>query len=52
MISDKGTVIRTRVKDIRISGRNTQGVTLMKANEDEKVVSVAKVEAEENEGEE
>ena len=52
MISDKGTVIRTKVKDIRISGRNTQGVTLMKANEDEKVVSVAKVEAEENEGEE
>ena len=52
MISDKGTVIRTRVKDIRISGRNTQGVTLMKASEDEKVVSVAKVEAEENEGEE
>ena len=52
MISDKGTVIRTKVKDIRISGRNTQGVTLMKANEDEKVVSVAKVEAEENGGEE
>lgn len=52
MISDKGTVIRTKVKDIRISGRNTQGVTLMKANEDEKVVSVAKVEAEENEGDE
>ena len=52
MISDKGTVIRTKVKDIRISGRNTQGVTLMKASEDEKVVSVAKVEAEENEGEE
>jgi len=47
MISDKGTVIRTRVKDIRISGRNTQGVTLMKAAENEKVVSVAKIEAEE-----
>ena len=47
MITNKGTVIRTRVSDIRISGRNTQGVTLMKANEDEKVVSVAKVEAEE-----
>ena len=46
MITDKGTVIRTRVKDIRISGRNTQGVTLMKAGENEKVVSVAKVETE------
>lgn len=47
MISDKGTVIRTKVKDIRISGRNTQGVTLMKAAENEKVVSIAKIEAEE-----
>ena len=52
MISNKGTVIRTRVKDIRISGRNTQGVTLMKATEDEKVVSVAKIEAEEENMEE
>ncbi len=46
MITNKGTVIRTKVMDIRISGRNTQGVTLMKAGEDEKVVSVAKVECE------
>lgn len=52
MISDKGTVIRTRVKDIRISGRNTQGVTLMKASEDEKVVSVAKIEIEQTNEEE
>ena len=52
MISNKGTVIRTRVKDIRISGRNTQGVTWMKATEDEKVVSVAKIEAEEENMEE
>ena len=46
MITNKGTAIRTKVSDIRISGRNTQGVTLMKA-EDEKVVSVAKIELEE-----
>ena len=46
MITDKGTVIRTKVQDIRISGRNTQGVTLMKAGDEEKVVSVAKVESE------
>ncbi|MDD2840124.1 MAG: DNA gyrase subunit A [Rickettsiales bacterium] len=45
MISDKGTVIRTKVQNIRISGRNTQGVTLMKAGENEKVVSVAKIES-------
>jgi DNA gyrase subunit A len=48
MITDKGTVIRTKVFDIRISGRNTQGVTLMKAQE-EKVVSVARIENEEEE---
>ena len=48
MISDKGTVIRTRVKDIRISGRNTQGVTLMKS-ENEKVVSTARIIVDEEE---
>ncbi len=52
MISDKGTVIRTRVKDIRISGRNTQGVTLMRAADNEKVVSVARIESEEEEASE
>ena len=39
MMTDKGVVIRTKVKDIRISGRNTQGVTLMKT--DNKIISVA-----------
>lgn len=39
MITEKGTVIRTKVKDIRISGRNTQGVTLMRTND--KIISVA-----------
>jgi len=48
MITDKGTVIRTKVFNIRISGRNTQGVTLMKAQE-EKVVSVARIMSEDEE---
>ncbi len=39
MMTDKGTVIRMRAADIRISGRNTQGVTLMKS--EDKVVSMA-----------
>ena len=43
----KNIVFATNTGDIRISGRNTQGVTLMKASEEEKVVSVAKIEAEE-----
>ena len=40
MITDKGTVIRMGVETIRISGRSTQGVTLMKS-QGEKIVSVA-----------
>jgi DNA gyrase subunit A len=39
MLTDKGAIIRTKVKDIRISGRNTQGVTLMRTND--KIISVA-----------
>ena len=35
-------MIRTEVGSVRISGRNTQGVTLIKAK-DEKVVSVARI---------
>lgn len=41
MISLSGTIIRLNSKDISIMGRNTQGVTLMKM-EDDKVVAVAK----------
>jgi DNA gyrase subunit A len=48
MMTDKGTVIRTSVRDIKISGRNTQGVTLMRTND--KIISVA-VAKSENDGE-
>lgn len=41
MISMSGTIIRIAVKDISVSGRATQGVTLMKM-EDDKVVAVAR----------
>lgn len=40
LLTDKATVIRTRVKDIRVAGRNTQGVTILKTGKGEKVVSV------------
>lgn len=43
MMSQKGIVIRTAVKDISIIGRNTQGVRLMKTKENDKVMTVAKV---------
>jgi DNA gyrase subunit A len=43
LLSDQGQLIRTRVEDIRIAGRNTQGVTLFKVAEGEHVVSVAHI---------
>ncbi len=42
VITNKGTLIRTEVGTVRITGRNTQGVTLIKAK-DETVVSVARI---------
>ena len=36
-------IVRVPVKDIRIQGRNTMGVTIMKLNQDDKVVSVANI---------
>ncbi len=41
--TDKGKVIRTNVKDIRIAGRNTQGVRIIKLSNNEKVVSTIKI---------
>ncbi|GGY42357.1 DNA gyrase subunit A [Parvularcula lutaonensis] len=40
LVTDGGQLIRTPVDDIRIAGRNTQGVTILKTRKDEKVVSV------------
>ena len=42
--TDKGKVIRCAVKEIRIAGRNTQGVRIFNLTGDEKVVSAVKVE--------
>ena len=41
--TDKGRVIRTTVKEIRVAGRNTQGVRIIKLSGDEKVVSAIKL---------
>nr|MBP3680831.1 DNA gyrase subunit A [Clostridia bacterium] len=40
MITDKGTIIRLKVKEISVLGRSTQGVTLMRTNDGGKVVSI------------
>jgi DNA gyrase subunit A len=42
--TDKGKVIRCAVKEIRVAGRNTQGVRIFKVSNDEKVVSAIKIE--------
>ena len=41
--TNKGRVIRVAVKEIRIAGRNTQGVRIIKLSGDEKVVSAIKI---------
>ncbi|KKO46484.1 DNA gyrase subunit A [Arsukibacterium ikkense] len=43
MISNRGTLVRTRVKEVSEVGRNTQGVILIRTQDQEKVVGVAKV---------
>jgi DNA gyrase subunit A len=42
--TDKGSVMRCAVKEIRSAGRNTQGVTIKKLSGSEKVVSAIKIE--------
>ena len=40
LVTDGGKLIRTPIHDVRIAGRNTQGVTIFNTAEGEKVVSV------------
>ncbi|WP_298870635.1 DNA gyrase subunit A [uncultured Psychrobacter sp.] len=51
LISDKGTLVRTPVEHVASSGRNTQGVTLIRLSKDEKLVAMARVEHEESDDE-
>ncbi|AMR67648.1 DNA gyrase subunit A [Aquipseudomonas alcaligenes] len=43
LISDQGTLVRTRVDEVRGAGRNTQGVILIKLAEDETLVGLERV---------
>ncbi|MFT0633538.1 DNA gyrase subunit A [Pseudomonas sihuiensis] len=43
LISDQGTLVRTRVDEVSSSGRNTQGVTLIKLAKDETLVGLERV---------
>ena len=43
LITDAGTLVRTRVSEVSIVGRNTQGVRLIRTADDEHVVSLERV---------
>jgi len=50
LISDQGTLVRTRTDEISVLGRNTQGVRLIKLREGERLVSIATIQESESEG--
>lgn len=43
LVTNDGTLIRTPVEDVRVAGRNTQGVTIFKTGDDAQVVSVVRI---------
>jgi DNA gyrase subunit A len=43
LISDQGTLVRTRVAEVSSLSRNTQGVTLIKVASDEKLVGLERI---------
>ncbi|MDP3274121.1 MAG: DNA gyrase subunit A [Deltaproteobacteria bacterium] len=44
VVTDKGQILRTFVAQVRLAGRNTQGVKIIDVNDGEKVVAVERVE--------
>ncbi|MFN3963973.1 MAG: DNA gyrase subunit A [Silanimonas lenta] len=50
LISDQGTMVRTRAAEIAQVGRNTQGVTLMKVAPGERLIALEAIEVVEGEG--
>lgn len=49
LISNQGTLVRTRVDEISVQGRNTQGVTLIRLGENERLVGSVRIEELEDE---
>jgi DNA gyrase subunit A len=45
LISDRGTLVRTPVRDVSVLGRNTQGVTLINLGRGERLVGVERIAA-------
>jgi DNA gyrase subunit A len=51
LISDGGTLVRTNAREISTLGRNTQGVTLIRLRQDEKLVGLQRIQPDEAEDE-
>ncbi len=51
LISDGGTLVRTRAAEVAMTGRNAQGVRLIRLSEEETLVGVVSIEAVEDEEE-
>jgi DNA gyrase subunit A len=49
LITEKGILMRTRVAEIRETGRNAQGVKLIRVDEGDRLVAMAKIDAGEEE---
>ncbi|TNE78852.1 MAG: DNA gyrase subunit A, partial [Gammaproteobacteria bacterium] len=47
LISDQGTMVRTRSEEISVLGRNTQGVRVIRLKENESLVGLARIEEQE-----
>ena len=43
LISDKGMLVRTKVSEVNVIGRNTQGVTVIRLKGSEKLISIAPI---------
>ena len=49
LITSAGTMLRMKVSDIKTTGRNTQGVRVIKVKDDDRVVAVANMAAKDEE---
>lgn len=45
LISDQGTLVRTRADEVSLSGRNTQGVRVIKVKDNEHLMGVERIES-------
>ena len=43
LITNKGMLVRTKVSEINVIGRNTQGVTVIRLKQDENLINIAPI---------